>query len=85
MYGNIDGTGEIPKFDVYVGANFWHSVDQNDAEEVMWIEIITISKYVFLSVCLVRRKGNGNPYISALELRPLDFDMYNVTAEFLVL
>lgn len=81
MYGNVDGSGMIPNFDLYLDVNRWESIAQVNATRPGWTEIITIAKNDFISVCLMRRRGLGNPYISALELRPIDMDMYNASTE----
>ncbi|XP_051195088.1 probable LRR receptor-like serine/threonine-protein kinase At1g05700 [Lolium perenne] len=73
-YGNYDGLGKPPIFDLYLGANYWHEVNF-DARSVNWMDIIVVSPTDYLQVCLVN-KGRGTPFISALELRSLNTTLY---------
>jgi hypothetical protein len=74
-YGNYDGLGRPPVFDLYVGVNFWSNVNVSspDGEEVL--EAIVVVPDDFVQVCLVNT-GSGTPFISALELRPLKSSLY---------
>ncbi|XP_019436214.1 PREDICTED: probable LRR receptor-like serine/threonine-protein kinase At4g29180 [Lupinus angustifolius] len=76
MYGNYDGENKLPEFDIYVGANFWSLVKFRNASEQVVLEIISIAQSDVIYVCLVN-KGSGTPFISALELRPLNSSIYN--------
>ncbi|RWR78162.1 putative LRR receptor-like serine/threonine-protein kinase [Cinnamomum micranthum f. kanehirae] len=78
-YGNYDGRNSIPQFDIYVGVNRWMII--NDRSSVPFVrEIILMAKRNYMSVCLVNT-GLGTPFISALELRPLNNSMYKVVNE----
>ncbi|RWR78157.1 putative LRR receptor-like serine/threonine-protein kinase [Cinnamomum micranthum f. kanehirae] len=78
-YGNYDGRNSIPQFDIYVGVNRWMII--NDRSSVPFIrELILMAKMNYMSVCLVNT-GLGTPFISALELRPLNHSMYKVVNE----
>ncbi|RWR78198.1 putative leucine-rich repeat receptor-like serine/threonine-protein kinase isoform X1 [Cinnamomum micranthum f. kanehirae] len=70
MYGNYDGLDQPPQFDAYVGVNRWEINLPSNSSSHMWNEIITVASLDYISVCLVNT-GNGTPFISALELRPL--------------
>ncbi|KAK1257329.1 putative LRR receptor-like serine/threonine-protein kinase MEE39 [Acorus gramineus] len=75
MYGNYDGKNEIPQFDLHVGVNRWTTVELSDASSFIYYEIIHVSRTTNVSVCLVDT-GGGVPFISGLELRPLDGESY---------
>ncbi|KAF8012171.1 hypothetical protein BT93_I0334 [Corymbia citriodora subsp. variegata] len=79
-YGNYDGRNQIPKFDLYIDVNYWATVayDVDYGNE----EIMYVSKEDDIQVCLVNT-GTGVPYISALELRVLDDDIYQLGYGFL--
>ncbi|GKV45451.1 hypothetical protein SLEP1_g52527 [Rubroshorea leprosula] len=75
MYGNYDKKNEAPQFDLYLGPNLWTSVALTDASTPMSFEIIHTLQSNHLYVCLVNT-GNGTPFISVLELRPLKNTTY---------
>ncbi|KAK1577467.1 hypothetical protein Q3G72_022015 [Acer saccharum] len=70
-YGNYDDNNMIPVFDLYLGVNKWARM----SPERTMVEIIHKSSVAYIDVCLVNI-GQGVPYISALELRPLDDSLY---------
>ncbi|XXG57264.1 hypothetical protein AAC387_Pa03g4469 [Persea americana] len=80
LYGDYDGKNNTPTFDLYIGVNFWNTMSFDDATVEIDTEIITIASMNFISVCLVNT-GYGTPFISALELRPLNSSMYGVVNE----
>ena len=74
FYGNYDGQGSPPIFDLRLGVDFWTTVGiGSDGSFVA--EIIAVSKKNNMQVCLVNT-GGGTPFISLLELRPLRDFMY---------
>ena len=75
MYGNYDGKGKTPTFDLYLGVNRWDTVAVSDASSTVSKEIIHLSSSEDIYVCLVNT-GYGTPFISVLELRPLPNDTY---------
>ncbi|KAG4194737.1 hypothetical protein ERO13_A06G069800v2 [Gossypium hirsutum] len=75
LYGNYDGEDKLPEFDLYLDANLWSSIKFGNAFDVITTEIISASVSDTISVCLVN-KGLGIPFISALELRPLNNSIY---------
>nr|XP_043627868.1 probable LRR receptor-like serine/threonine-protein kinase At4g29180 [Erigeron canadensis] len=77
MYGNYDGENKLPEFDLYLGVNLWESVKFVNASDVVITEIIGVAFEDTLSVCLVNI-GQGVPFISVLELRPLNRSIYNI-------
>ncbi|KAK0594751.1 hypothetical protein LWI29_000124 [Acer saccharum] len=70
-YGNYDSKNQIPVFDLYIGVNRWATI--NEAKSIY--EIIHVPSLEYLDVCLVNIK-QGVPYISVLELRPVDNSIY---------
>lgn len=77
MYGNYDGENRLPVFDLYVDANHWLSVKFSNASDIVLTEIITAALTDTISICLINI-GQGTPFISGLELRPLNGSVYNV-------
>ncbi|XP_010443729.1 PREDICTED: receptor-like protein kinase At5g59670 [Camelina sativa] len=75
LYGNYDGHGKGPKFDLYLGPNLWATVDLRGNENGTWEEILHIPTSNKLQICLVKT-GESVPMISALELRPMGIDSY---------
>ncbi|XP_056176385.1 putative leucine-rich repeat receptor-like serine/threonine-protein kinase At2g19230 isoform X3 [Syzygium oleosum] len=80
-YGNYDGKNQTPSFDLHIGVNYWATVNSPTyfCEEIMYV-----SQADDIQVCLVNT-GKGVPFISALELRPLDNDIYRLGSGFLPL
>ncbi|CAA7410056.1 unnamed protein product [Spirodela intermedia] len=74
LYGNYDGLGRPPTFDLYLGVNLWVTMEAGDFNRA---EIIALAATEGMQVCLVNT-GNGTPFISALKLRPLPNSMYTV-------
>lgn len=75
MYGNYDGLNKLPIFDLYLGVNFWKTVNISDPGSGTLIEVITVAPDEFMQVCLVNT-GGGIPFISVLDLRPLKNILY---------
>ncbi|PON84298.1 Malectin-like carbohydrate-binding domain containing protein [Trema orientale] len=75
MYGNYDNKGVGPAFDLHLGADFWDTVKFKDASSTISKEIIHVPSSDHIHVCLVNT-GRGTPFISVLELRPLENDTY---------
>ncbi|XP_008462394.2 putative leucine-rich repeat receptor-like serine/threonine-protein kinase At2g19230 [Cucumis melo] len=81
VYGNYDGKNTTPVFSIYVGVNLWSTIIYNDTRT----EAIYVPPTDYIDVCLVNI-GNGVPYISTLELRPLDNSVYRTDPhQFMVL
>jgi hypothetical protein len=70
LHGNYDGKGNLPEFDVYVGANIWETVRVDSSSISIFKELIHVPSRNYLHLCLVN-KGLGTPFISSIELRPL--------------
>lgn len=76
IYGNYDGLNIYPRFDLYIGPNFWITLD---TKEYVRKEIIHIPKSNILDLCLVKTESS-TPFISAIEIRPLPNDSYITTS-----
>ncbi|KAL8090315.1 hypothetical protein AgCh_039694 [Apium graveolens] len=70
MYGNYDSLSEFPTFDLKLGAETWSQIRIQGDSIVETREIIHNLSSDYVHVCLIRT-GTTNPFISALELRPL--------------
>ncbi|KAE8767875.1 putative LRR receptor-like serine/threonine-protein kinase [Hordeum vulgare] len=75
MYGNYDGLNKPPIFDLYLGINFWKTVNISRPDVVHVAEVIAVVPDDSVQVCLVNT-GSGTPFISSLELRPLKDTLY---------
>ncbi|URE43261.1 receptor-like protein kinase, partial [Musa troglodytarum] len=77
VHGNYDGQAfgdsVAPPllFDLYVGVNFWQSINITEVFTLYVAEIITAAPSDSLSICLADI-GSGTPFISSLELRHID-------------
>jgi hypothetical protein len=81
-YGNYDRLnktldGLLFLFGLHVGVNFWEAVNISnwDPSLTVWKEVLTIAPDNVVSVCLINF-GSGTPFMSSLELRPLEDTMY---------
>ncbi|KAM3297480.1 hypothetical protein ACQJBY_039391 [Aegilops geniculata] len=81
-YGNYDGLnktldGSLFLFGLHIGVNFWSMVNLTNrgARTTIRNELLTVAPSNSVSVCLVNL-GSGIPFISSLELRPLEDTMY---------
>ncbi|PAN18509.1 hypothetical protein PAHAL_3G206900 [Panicum hallii] len=75
MYGNYDGLGRPPAFDLHLGVNFWTTVNVTAAGAAVLAEAIAVVPDDSVQVCLVDT-GAGTPFISGLDLRPLASALY---------
>ncbi|KAK0596635.1 hypothetical protein LWI29_017586 [Acer saccharum] len=75
MYGNYDDANKVPSFDVYIGPNFWETLNFENASTVNILEIIHVLPSDYLHFCLVNT-NKGTPFISALESRLLKNTTY---------
>ncbi|KAI7727680.1 hypothetical protein M8C21_031633 [Ambrosia artemisiifolia] len=74
FYGNYDSKRQFPQFDVYLGADLWKTVYIPDPSEENFYEIIHLAASDYVHICLVNT-GQGNPFVSAIEMRLLDFTL----------
>ncbi|KAL5539643.1 hypothetical protein UlMin_044605 [Ulmus minor] len=75
VYGNYDEQDMPPAFDLHLGTDFWDSVKLTDSSTAVVKEIIHVPPKNYVHVCLVKT-NHGIPFISTLELRPLDNASY---------
>ncbi|XP_016443829.2 putative leucine-rich repeat receptor-like protein kinase At2g19210 [Nicotiana tabacum] len=75
FYGDYDGSGQLPIFDIYLGEDYWDTIIISNASIPYWTEVIHTPSNDYITVCLVKR-DTTTPFISALELRPLNITIY---------
>ncbi|XP_022949482.1 LRR receptor-like serine/threonine-protein kinase IOS1 isoform X2 [Cucurbita moschata] len=76
LYANYDNQSSTPEFDLYFGPDFWVTVKFGASiNNIIEEEIVHIATSNQAQVCLVNN-GNGVPFVSALELRPLPNTTY---------
>lgn len=79
MYGNYDSLNQLPTFDLDLGPDTWSTIAFEDSFKVVRKEILHILSSDYVHICLVKT-GSTMPFISALELRPLNSSMYPIDA-----
>ncbi|XP_022154451.1 probable LRR receptor-like serine/threonine-protein kinase At1g05700 isoform X2 [Momordica charantia] len=75
MYGNYDNRQQLPSFDLFLGVDRWDSVSLQNASETVTKELIHAPPLDYIQICLIK-DGPGVPFISALEIRPLNNGTY---------
>lgn len=72
VHGNYDGNvgWSTLRFDLYLGANRWATVQKDYVHEAVFMAWAS-----WVPVCLVNT-GSGTPFVSLVELRPLDDALY---------
>lgn len=75
-YGNYDGKSSPPSFDLHADGNYWTTVQFSADDEVKQYEVIYVVKGDYISVCVAQIHPNQFPFISAIEVRSLDSNMY---------
>jgi hypothetical protein len=74
-YGNYDGRNSSSlEFDLHLGPNYWRTV-RPDAKTSYAHEAIFVAWAGWAPICLVNT-GRGTPFVSVLELRPLEASLY---------
>ncbi|XP_010274146.1 PREDICTED: probable LRR receptor-like serine/threonine-protein kinase At1g51860 [Nelumbo nucifera] len=74
-YGNYDGRSSPPIFDLQFDGNKWDTVEI-EADERVYYERMYVTKLDQVSICVAMTKPGQLPFISAIEVRSLDFGMY---------
>uniref|UniRef100_A0A7N0UUS0 non-specific serine/threonine protein kinase n=1 Tax=Kalanchoe fedtschenkoi TaxID=63787 RepID=A0A7N0UUS0_KALFE len=74
-YGSLEDQETYPKFRLYLDATQWATVIVEDGSRVYVKEIIIRAVSSSVDVCLCCAT-TGSPFISTLELRPLNLSMY---------
>jgi hypothetical protein len=79
LHGNYDGKGNLPQFDLYLGASTWEMVKVVNSSINVIKELIHVLSLNYIHVCLINT-GLRTPFISAIELRPLKIYIYILPA-----
>ncbi|KAH1226838.1 putative LRR receptor-like serine/threonine-protein kinase [Glycine soja] len=74
-YGNLDDGDTYPQFQLYLDATKWATVSIYDASRIYAKEMIFRAPSNSIDVCMCCAT-TGSPFISTLELRPLNLSMY---------
>lgn len=75
QYGSLKDEETYPKFKLYLDATEWSTVTIFDASRVYVNEMIIRAPSDSIDVCICCAT-TGSPFISTLELRPLNLSMY---------
>lgn len=75
LYGDSNGDNPYPMFELYLDSTHWSTIKIKDASRVYNEEMIVRALSSSLQVCLCCA-STGYPFISTLELRPLNDSMY---------
>lgn len=80
FYGSLENDDAYPKFELYLDATQWATVTVFDASRVYVYEMIIRAPSNSIDVCTCSAT-TGSPFISTLELRPLNLSMYATNFE----
>ncbi|XP_059658593.1 uncharacterized protein At1g24485-like [Cornus florida] len=75
-YGNYDGLSNPPRFRLEIDGTLWAKVTTSINEEMVYCELLYITKKSQARVCLIRTMDNNVPFISSLEAYKI-YDAYN--------
>ncbi|KAL9246552.1 hypothetical protein vseg_020070 [Gypsophila vaccaria] len=75
LYGTPDNVGAYPSFQLFLDATKWATVTVFDGSRTYVEEMIVRAPSTSVDVCLCCA-ATGSPFISTLELRPLNLSMY---------
>lgn len=75
QYGSLENGETYPQFQLYLDATKWATVSIYDALRVYVKEMIIRAPSNSIDVCICCAT-TGSPFISTLELRPLNLSMY---------
>ncbi|KAK7359428.1 hypothetical protein VNO77_01388 [Canavalia gladiata] len=75
QYGSLDSGDTYPQFELYLDATKWTTVSIYDASRIYTKEMIIRAPSNSIDVCMCCAT-TGSPFISTLELRPLNLSMY---------
>ncbi|KAG0484006.1 hypothetical protein HPP92_012090 [Vanilla planifolia] len=76
FYGNYDGKDSPPTFDIEFDGNRWATI-QTSSDFVDIAEVIYIVSGSSIVFCVVQTNAGELPFVSAIELRALDDNMYS--------
>ncbi|GLU21775.1 hypothetical protein SLE2022_378910 [Rubroshorea leprosula] len=80
LYGILQNEETYPKFELYLDATEWATVTIFEASRVYVYEMIIMAPLNSIDVCICCAT-TGSPFISTLELRPLNLSMYATNYE----
>lgn len=75
QYGSLKSGDTYPQFQLFLDATKWATVSIYDASRVYVEEMIIRAPSSSIDVCICCA-STGSPFISTLELRPLNLSMY---------
>lgn len=75
QYGGLQSEDSYPKFQLFLDATRWSTVTVLDASRVYVHEMIIRAPSGSIDVCICCAV-TGSPFISTIELRPLNLSMY---------
>ncbi|XP_020229764.1 probable LRR receptor-like serine/threonine-protein kinase At1g67720 isoform X2 [Cajanus cajan] len=75
QYGSLDSGDTYPQFQLFLDATKWATVSIYDASRIYVKEMIIRAPSNSIDVCMCCAT-TGSPFISTLELRPLNLSMY---------
>ncbi|GLJ21475.1 hypothetical protein SUGI_0396410 [Cryptomeria japonica] len=75
LYSNFDNSSAYPKFKLYLDTTSWATITITDPRQLYVEEMIVRASSSAISVCVLDA-STSNPFISTLELRPLNGSMY---------
>lgn len=85
-YGNYDGKSSPPSFELHADGNYWDTVQLSSDDDVATYEAIYVVKGDYISVCVAQIHPDQYPFISAIEVRSMDSNMYgHVDSEYALL
>ncbi|GFP99563.1 uncharacterized protein at1g24485 [Phtheirospermum japonicum] len=74
-YGDYDNKSMPPTFDLQFDGNYWATVETSSTEYV-YHEVTYVMKKDSISVCVAQTSPGQFPFISAIEVRGLEWYMY---------
>ncbi|CAN6442419.1 unnamed protein product [Victoria cruziana] len=75
-YGNYDGLGSPPTFNILFNGNLWSPVIFSEQNVSVLFEMVHVNGVDDISVCLARTKPNDVPFINSIEIKKLEGNMY---------
>ncbi|XP_059663816.1 uncharacterized protein At1g24485-like [Cornus florida] len=66
-YGNYDGLSNPPSFYLEIDGNLWANVTTSMSEEMIYYELLYVTKKSRVRVCLIRTMDSDVPIITSLE------------------
>lgn len=80
LYGDSNSGTSYPMFQLYLDTTLWATITINDPSRIFVEEMIIRAQSTSFQVCLCCA-STGYPFISTLELRPLNLSMYSTSYE----